>query len=330
MLFKTTQKLADYADINTSGTNFASLRPTLRVVEENHIIPILGSELYKILNDAYTAPADESALTNDQKNLLDKCRQVIGPYLCYYYAPKSEVKLSDSGLTRLETANTKSAWQYQGTNYREAMLREAETGSEKLLEFLDDNKSAFPQWLNSYAFQDYKSLFIKSGKEFQQLFPSHTPYRNYHAMRPKMHDVEEITIKTAIGKNLYATLKQKDAAATTTANEKELIKLLKKAIACYTVATSIPFLAVRIDANGITVMNQAGASKDDDAKRTAAGAALLNPIIDRCNTDGKTWLQNAIAYIYDNLSFFPDALTIAVVVEEESINAALRGTFGLY
>ena len=332
MLFKDTTKLLEYAQL-TSAVNFIGLKPTLRIVETAHILPVLGNTLYSNLNNAYALITNETSLSTADQNLLDACRAVIGPYLAYYYAPKAEVKLSDSGLQRTETANAKTAFQYQGANFREALLREGEACTEYLLQFLDDNKEAYPDWTESSAFAAYRSLFIKTGGEFNQLFPSASPYRNYWAMRAKMLQVEEQNIRTAIGSALFDHLKAVDLSPSLafTDQEKKLMEKLKGAIANFTVAFSIPLLSVRVDANGITVMNLGPrTSRDQEAARTNAGANEFNHLIQTCNDAGAAWLKDAIKFLNDNASDFPDWSMATETTDDLCGNADLKGSFGMF
>ena len=247
MLFKNTIKVTEYAEI-TASTNFATVKPTIQRIEEDHLISILGNTLYKSLDTAFTAATDETSLSTNEKALLDKCRKVIGSYLGHYFAPIGEIKFSDSGLRRSETATEKTAFQYQISNFREACLRNGDAASEQLLEFLEEKKESYADWTSSPEFTSYRDLWIKSGKEFAVFFPSHSPYRNYLAMRSKMEDVQEQHIRKAIGQSLFDYLKAKTLAATPAFTEKEgkLMYKLKKAIANYTVSFSIPFLSVRM------------------------------------------------------------------------------------
>lgn len=341
MLFKTKDKLIEYAELSAS-INFNSIKPTLRVVETNHLIPFLGKELYNALNDAYTAAADETTLSADQKLLLDQCRCVIGPMLCYHYAPKAEVKLSDAGAQRLETSTNKTAYQNQVVNFREQNLREAEMATELLLQFLEDNKTLYPDWQASDAFKDYRSLFIKSGGEFDKLFSSSTPYRNYWAMRSKMLDVEENNIRTLVGDTIYNNLKTKDQdpAGTFTSKEEDLIKKLKRVIAYLTVSFSIPFLNVRIDGNGITVMSASGRAQNDEmAKRGAANEKALDLIIEKSEAAAKSWVNNVIDFLNNNVADFtgwPLVVVVddpandhTVVTDDNNVNENITGSFGL-
>ena len=339
MLFKKTEKLIEYAEL-VSTVNFNSIKPTIRMVEEQHIIPMVGNELYSALNTTYAANTDEGLLSTADKLLLDKCRSVIGPMVCYYYSVKAEIKISDAGAQRLENATNKTAYQYQVTRYREQNLQEGEMASELLLSFLEDNKGSYPQWVASSAFAKYRDLFIKSGKEFQDLFPSQSPYRNYWAMRSKMQDVEENNIRAEIGSVLFDALKETARSSTETFSDKEtdLLKKLKKSIAYFTVAFSIPFLNVRIDANGITVATSNRTGDDEKSIRSAAGNPALNSIITKCQDAGAMWLKNAVKFLNDNPDDFEGWPIEAAVsaemqhtlVTKDCFNEERTGSFGMF
>lgn len=311
MLFKDTNTIAEYAEV-VSAINFFSLKATIRNVEEQHLVPIIGKSLYTTLTGIYHPAADETAaqaaLNTTQKALLDRCRMLLGPYIAYYHAPKTEVKLSDGGLRREETNTSKTAYQYQGKNFREACLAEAEVQSEMLLQFLEDNSADYASWLTDPAFADYTGLFIKTGKEFGGMYPSQSPYKNYWAMRSKMADVEMLHICREIGEELFNDLKTKSKAALPvySIKEKLLLLYLKKAIANFTVAFSIPFLNVRIDANGLSVVSAgARSSNDETASRSTPSSNDISHTISSAAAAGKEWLEAAIEFLNKNHSDFP-------------------------
>lgn len=333
MLFKKTDTVLQYAELTT--IQFNSVAPTIRLVEQQHIAPVLGNALYNSLNNAYTAAADESSLPNDQKNLLEKCRCVIGPLLCYYYAPKAEVKLGDAGAQRMESDTNKTAYQNQVVNFREQMLREGDLATELLLQFLDENKTAYPGWATSAGYSKYKSLFIKSGSEFNDLFSSHSPYRNYMAMRSKMFDVEQNSIRPLVGDVLFNYLKTKDQTGDPafTTNEADLLFKIKKVIAYLTVVNAIPFLNVRLDANGLTVMSLNGVQNDELSKRTAADKVMINNLIEACDASAKSWIDNVTAFIAANPTDFaqyaPVTQDSACETPTKTCYEELNGSFGL-
>lgn len=327
MLFKDTIKLKEYAEF-TGDINFASVKKTVRIVEETHLIPILGYELYNTINNTYTVAASEADLSYAQRLLLDKCRMIIGPYVLYNYTPKAELRVNDAGARRAETQTEKTAYKYQVDNFREQALQDAEAAIESLLQFLEIYKDDFSQWATSTAFTDYRGLFIRTGSEFANLVKTHSPFRNYWAMRSKMVDVEENNIRKALGNDLYKTLKDKSKSPEGTFTEKEndLLFKIKKATAYFTVAFSIPHLNVRIDANGISVV--ATSFSTDVEARAAANDKALNAVISSAHESGNAWLKNTIDFLNNNPADFPQ-WTVVDTSSNDSINTDLNGSFGL-
>ena len=124
MLFKDSNKIQEFAPIGTA-VDFNAVKQIITQAESKHLVPILGPE-YTALDEAFTDAVDEVTLTDIQKALLLKCREVIGPYICYYYAPVADGSLTDAGFRRMETSTHKTAYQYQLKNFVEANLKMAD------------------------------------------------------------------------------------------------------------------------------------------------------------------------------------------------------------
>lgn len=335
MLFKSSNTLRLYAQIS-SDVDMNSIQSTLVFVEEKHIKNIIGKELYATLNDAYAvALSDDELAPLPLKKLLEQCRKVIGPMLCYYFAPKADVQLSDSGLQRVESDTNKTAYQYQNTAFAQANLREGEACTESLMSFLEENISKYPEWANSAAFKKFKSLFIKTGSEFDDLYTSQTPYRNYYAVRTKMFDVEENNIRDLLGDVMFEELKSIDAdtSKSFSAQQLRLMVMIKKTIAYLTIAFAIPTLNVRIDAAGLSVMALANYSSSD--KENTRGGADDNArveLIKSCQASADIWIISIVKFLKKNKTDFSTwkGFDIAVpIVYTPSVNGDLSSTFGL-
>lgn len=331
MLFKDSDTLKIYAALS-GEVNLNSIKVTMEGVEMAYLYPRLGKELYNSLQADYAAAATDATFgTELQKQLLDYCRKVIAPLFCYHFAPKTEVRVSDSGVHRSETSSLKAAYQYQGTRYREENFNEGQLAIENLLQFLEDNIASFPTWASSVEFQQYRSLFIKTATAFNQLFPSAAPQRNYFALRPKMVDVQEVNIRNFLGDTLYESLlgKAKANPQTFTAKEKVLLERISKAIAYYTVAFAAPFLAVKIGSAGITITAGASFSSNDE-ENTRAGVAdnNLRLLIESCNNSGAMWIEQAAIYMKNNEADFASWTGFPVADTEED-ETPLETVFGL-
>lgn len=307
MLFKDSNTVKKYAQL-TGTVDLPGIEITMERVERAYLLPFLGKALFNSFTSAYKAAASDAAFgTPDEKLLLDHCRRVIGPLFCYHFAPKTDVKVSDSGVQRTETTTFKSAYQYQTTRYREENWEEGQDAIEHLLSFLEEKKPTFTSWATSDEFKAYRGLFIQTASEFNALYPSPAPQRNFHALRPKMVDVEENVIRPFLGEALYAALKAKAILATPgyTSKENELIAKLKKAIAYSTVEFSIPFLSVKITAAGISVVASASFSSNDE-QNTRAGAdhKTISDLVNSCNHSARMWMKNAADFLLANAETF--------------------------
>lgn len=327
MLITDIQTFRKYAEV--SNINFPSIVPTLTLVEQQHIIPFTGQALYDVLdalvNEEGGEPGgEESEPSALQTILIENCRRILGPMVCYYYTPLAEVKLSDSGAHRLETNNAKTAFQNQVVNFREQNRQVAEMNIEQLLKTLENNKATLSDWTDSDEYKEYSSLFIKTGGEFQKLFTTAAPYRNYWAMRSFMKDVEENSIRNMLSDTLFASLKQ---ITTPSETESQLLYKLRKLIAYETVEKSIPFLNVDISGHGITVMGTQTVQNDKLAKSQSASTALLEDLIRRCDAAAKSWQKNVINHLNTNADDFagwelPDD-------SDDDDQENLSGVFGL-
>lgn len=307
MLFKTSNTLKEFAQL-AGELDLSSIRITMEGVEEKYLRPVLGATLLNSLQTAYKAAANDAAFTGAANiALLDMCRRVTAPFFCYHFAPKTDVQVSDAGVQRTETATNKTAYQYQNTAYRTANYEQGEEAIEKLIEFLENNKANYSSWVDSAEFKQYRSLFIKTAADFNYQYPSHTPYRNFWAMRPKMVDVESLIIRKFLGTTIFAALKAKDqlSAPGFTDKEKLLLEYIKKITAYHTVAFALPFLNVKIEANGLSVIAALNYSSNDSEKlRGGAMNKNISDLVEHCNYNAKMWMDECTVFIKENATDF--------------------------
>lgn len=332
MLVRTSAILKQYAQIGANW-NYEDLYASLRMVELKYIVPVLGRDLYDVLDAAITAATEQDPLNPDFDSLLKQCRMAIGPLFCYFHADKADVQFSASGMQRTETQTNKNAYQEQRSKFKEANLAEGEEALEMLQQFLETNQEDYPEWLDSDNFKRYRSLFIKSGTQFNELFPSHTPYRNYWMLRPKMQHIEETVIRKFLGSELYDHLKTEDAKQDPDFSEEEVLLLdkIKKAIANLSVALAVPFLNVRISNNGLTVPAVTSFSQND-AENTRNGVAdkMLSTFITSCTNAGTDWITNATDYLTAHPVEFATWIGFDDEEEEDcSVNDGNETVFGL-
>lgn len=308
MLFKNLETLKKYSQYGGTG-DFSALESSLRMVEYTQIIPVIGQELYDNIQLAVKNAPTVDDIVDEYKQVTIHCLMAIGPLFCYHHADKADILFDGSGMKRTETNTNKTAYQEQRNKFKEANLAEGEQALEMLIKYLEDNINDFPEWTDSKNFKIYRSLFIKTGSEFNEIFPSATPYRNYWAMRSKMNDVEENQIRPFLGDTIFDALKENDRAADLpfTDQQNELLSRIKKAIANFTVAFSVPILNVRMNSMGITIPAITNFSTND-GENTRSGIAdkWVDTFTKSCITTAQSWLTNAAKYLSEHEAEFPE------------------------
>ncbi len=340
MLFKKTTDLQPFTEVN-SAINFNSLQRSIVAAEHEFIVPVIGLALYNALDAAYTAVVNETDLSVTNQALLKSIRTALAPYVMMVYASKAELQFTDGGLRREETGNSKTAFQYQTRNLKDQLKKEGDTGIEMLLAFLEAYNPDYGEWTSSEEFKFYRSLFIKTGSEFNKYYITQSPQRNYRALRAVMKDVEDLIIKKCIGTELFNDLKSKTTAITPELTEEEIafLDILKKAIANFTIARGIHQLSTRMDEFGITVTSPATfASQDELSKRAAAANPQLNGIANEAYNTGSEYLTQARDYLvkYSSATILIPWYTVngpllltAATVNPLTINEKLNGSFSL-
>lgn len=322
MLFKDDTSLQEYASL--SQDTFIDVKSTIAMVENKHLIPILGLMQYEELNANFNAPPGDGIPTR-LLSLLDYCRKVIGPWVCVYFTPKTDVKVSGAGARRMESDKAKTAFQYQVKNFVDANRQEAMDAQEFLLAFLEEKKADYPLWVAGPGNAAYRKLFIKTASEFNELFFTPAPHSNFWAIKSKMVDVEEIILPPAIGADIYSSLKTKTRNSTALNEvEEELLYAVKKAVAALSVAEALPFVHLRMAEDGMTSGGGNFASNDAYSSRIPATDNALNLFKSSAADLGRTWLAKAKQIIKNN----PDTFTAAAGPETPA-SKTFKSVFGL-
>jgi hypothetical protein len=118
-------------------------------------------------------------------------------------------------------------------------------------------------------------------------------------LKPVIEDVEENYFATHLGRDLFTWCKAQDKVEITAEGGLvDVKKLLKKALAFFTIKHACEHYAVRFDTNGFTVLAMGG-NLDDNSNtgRTEASLRQIQERKDACDRDGQNYLSKASAYL---------------------------------
>lgn len=317
MLIKSTTDLTASTSAANSNINFPSLRPKIQSAELQYLIPIIGRELYNHVDEWYTAEGPEGP----ESEILPYMQKVVASWALHHFIAIAEVSISDGGVFRTETDNSKTAYQNQVNNLRKELMLEAQQAENLLLQYLDaiippdqgegNGADLKAMWVSSPEFIRYRSLFIKNAIEFQQIFHSAQPYRNYHAIRPILYDVQNLILPAIISRTFYAALLEKNKEAEAEWSNAEIILLtyINKWLTYTTIHRAIASQSLSWDERGLTsYQSTARATGDDDSKRGHAQPHHINHYAAELQRQADEWKTE--------LSFYLDSTATNLVFKE--------------
>lgn len=290
-LIKTTAELKKYVAVQ-QNTEIRSILPDLDRVEDEFIVRHLGQTQYAELLTGY---GSTTLLTPALGFLLEKVQAALANLALAEYADVGQVVISDAGfqINVQDTVKTAFAWQIEGV--KGYFLRNGYNALEKLLRFLEENRAAYPLWVNSEAYTIFKSHLVNSATEFSAWCDISESRRTFLALRPIMRTVEQLTIAPQITPGLHQQLLGEiRTGAALSEPAATLLELLRPAVAHLTIADAIPVLPLVITAAGVVVNELLTA--EGMAKRLAPGS-MLEERKAQAHATGMRYLNNAIEYL---------------------------------
>jgi len=313
-LFKQIAQIAKYIPISNTITN-AQL-PQQNTAEAEFIIPVLGQDLFEAMQtEANSIPGSPSAL-------LQKVWAALAFFVYYKNAPYLYTRITESGFKHVTNENVQGAYKHQYYDVQNHMLADGYLALEQLFVFLLENKDDYPLWTGSEAYTRLNKNLIKTGTQFTRLYNIYQPNRTFNALQPIMQEVEDMYIVPSIGRAFFEYLRD---APTPTDAEKEVIDLLRKSIANFTIARAVTKLSITIMPEGVTVMQMAGIDSPvtGSANAPQPDKRMVQQDAER---DGNAYLLRAVEYLnaYASVSVFPlffaSALYVNPATEKVDIN----------
>jgi len=166
-------------------------------------LPVYQRAIAHYKSEDYLPPSStEEREVNDK--LVDHLQIPIAYLATFNYYQSNLVSHEDTGRkVKLDNENEKMPWEWMLDRDDQAQLRKIHDTQDLLIEFLEENKIA--EWLDSENRRLARSLFVSNQSIFQDAYPIDNSPRFYYTLMPFMREVQERTIKKALG-DIYADL----------------------------------------------------------------------------------------------------------------------------
>lgn len=269
MLFSTTAEFKNHVPTTLSNTD-SNWKPEVRRIENSIIKKILGSDLYQGLDEAYQSSIDPNTpveLSIHFKWLIEKVRDVIAPFAYAGLAAVVNVRMTDGGLRTATSQDTEQARQWMVNDMKRQLLKNGYDAIEQLYLFLEENAEGyFPEWLDTPEHAELNQFFINSAVEFNKHVDIGESRWTFNSLRANMGIAETLYLLPALGQEYYDELKEKIITNTTTIEDEDILKTIRKATALLTVGLSTTGMNLIINDGHLTVLTDGTADIKTETK----------------------------------------------------------------
>lgn len=282
--------------VNVS-VEMSSINPVLTRTAQNHLLPWLGDAQWNNIKANWEAPDAELAA------LLPYVQTALAMLGFYEYAHIGGIQFTESGIMRVENENHKSAYKYQENEYKKWMLENGYEAIEEMLLFLQENADDYPLWEGSEAAVKNLSLVINYARHFRAAADRNISRYTFEMLRPLIEDLEFFVLVPNIGQDQYDDIKTRIAAEDTFSDkENELIRLIQKCIANFTVEEATRRQLVRLE--GKNVVQSEKLEPQGYEKTTTPGNVMTSIKINHHDQWGNRFVSRIIKYLDDNIDDF--------------------------
>lgn len=239
-------------------------------------------------------------LTEPQEKLLPYIRKPLADFSIYQWSSRGNLKLNDSGIMMVMTANEKPAFQYMTNELKDDQLESGYAGLELLQQFLEENASDFPMWQDSPKSTLGKEFIIRKADEFSNYININNSRRTFTALMPLMRNVEFMQLEKYIG---AAQLKAfKDAYYGEEPSDilkKAVESYLKPAFARYVMADALYKLPMIMRADSILIKEYEPFSDATKAQRKPDKDSIIK-VRDSYLDEASNYMSELIIYMDAN------------------------------
>lgn len=246
------EELKEYNAPANLGIAMDSFFPSCKFIEKKILKPVIGTDLYDVLTDAYEASILESSpveLTEPMADLLAEVRAMLAPLSILHYKHSTLSILSDAGSTERSLEKGEPVRMWVNNLQSDTLFNEGMDAIDMLLTFLEENKGDYPDWVQSDAYTEFHQFLMQNTKEFDDEVKIGSSRRLFKALRPDIKFAELQVIKKNIGADLYNRLLTGRKEDSLTQDEIELLAMIQPVTANFAMAHSA--LPVEVDNDGV-------------------------------------------------------------------------------
>lgn len=202
------------ADIKTHypvSLTFGKLEPSIRAVEREKLIALVGKPVYDYLTSTDPAP---------NSDVLYEAKELVVCFSIAHALPSLRVQVQDGGLVVTDGEDKKAASVWQTDDLIEDLERRAYSAADRLIVLLDGLSPALEAWTNSAERKAEFRYTVRNAVEFSRHYAIRPDRATYLSLRRFVERAEEDDLRPILGDTLFTSFRS--ALESTSALSEEL------------------------------------------------------------------------------------------------------------
>lgn len=301
-----TNFLEHYTGINRSMA-WAEIAPGIRQATERFVLPFVGETFYDYLAENFNTGA---TLSSNLRKALRYLQDAIANYTVFHLSPERTSFFSSLGNTQTTPSDGSGqpAPQWATKSKRWAALENGDLFLDKLLAFMEQQvmlgTSEFNEWKNDPAYSRATSHFFRHTDELDEHLNMQGSRRAFISLVKYMKRIEEEEIAETLCTAQFDSLAAKYKAGTMNAAEKNLFRLVRKAVANLGLAAAVPHHRVLIDGDGFRFASQVDGFDERKSMTNSFQQEAIQSLQKAAEEKGRAALAAVRSFLKANVSDF--------------------------
>jgi len=277
-------------------TSFRSLAPSIASCESKYLIPVLGESLFNKIYDYYHAESTDNEVFD---TLISMCQLALIRLAFWSDFDILSVSLSDKGAS--DNTGDGRLYRYQREAIKENLKNQGFDCLDDILKFCENSVEKLPEFKESEYFLNAALSFIKTTKDFNDIYFINNSRLVFIRMKYFITSVEELKLPHHLGEKFCKELLESDVKET---KFSRIIPYIKRYIVFMAIAEGIAELHQLPTERGLIFHTQM-ANRDSEVQVSPVSQKELERIRKEYSQKAERYMNSVIDYLKKHPSDYP-------------------------
>ena len=289
------EEIKQFLPVNVT-CSFRSLAPSIAQCEDKYLLPLLGEALFGRVTAYYADVAHDDATL---ETLLNRCQYAVVRLAYWQDFDLLSVSLSDKGAA--DNAGDGRLYKYQADALKRTLKEGGFNELDAVLEFCHRNIEQLPEFLQSPAYTDSKTLIVGTTREFNDIFHIGGSRLVFLKMRHFVRTTQETELRHRLGKAFCDELLTADPSVERYAR---ILPEVKKFTVFWSVADGIGELH-RLPTEQGMVFETSQAASGSDTQTAIVPQAELEQMSAEYRRKAERYMASVVATLKAHIADYP-------------------------